>query len=99
MEASQDVYFQFAGKPGSKPEGENSKTAEEEESVVPEDITDFYNKLDKADDDKEEEVTEIVSFEVNQEKIEVIQKRCIEMEYPLLTEYDFRNDLVNPDIK
>ncbi len=66
---------------------------------MPEDITDFYNKMDKADDDKDEEITEIVSFEVNQEKIEVIQKRCIEMEYPLLTEYDFRNDVVNPDIK
>lgn len=34
-----------------------------------------------------------------QEKIEVIQKRCIELEYPLLAEYDFRNDTVNPDIK
>lgn len=55
--------------------------------------------MDKEDEDKDEEVTEIVSFEVNQEKIEVIQKRCIEMEYPLLTEYDFRNDNVNPDIK
>lgn len=34
-----------------------------------------------------------------QEKIEVIQKRCIELDYPLLAEYDFRNDTVNPDIK
>lgn len=33
------------------------------------------------------------------EKIEVIQKRCIELEHPLLAEYDFRNDSVNPDIK
>lgn len=30
--------------------------------------------------------------------IEVLQKRCIELEYPLLAEYDFRNDTVNPDI-
>ena len=28
----------------------------------------------------------------------MIQKRCIELEYPLLAEYDFRNDSVNPDI-
>ena len=34
-----------------------------------------------------------------QEKIEVIQKRCIELEHPLLAEYDFRNDTINPDIK
>ncbi len=25
--------------------------------------------------------------------------RCIELEYPLLAEYDFRNDTHNPDIK
>ncbi|KAJ8946724.1 hypothetical protein NQ318_020818 [Aromia moschata] len=49
---------------------------------------------------KEEEETSLqtVSFEVNQEKIEVLQKRCIELEHPLLAEYDFRNDTVNPDI-
>ena len=25
--------------------------------------------------------------------------RCIEMEYPLLAEYDFRNDTINPDVE
>jgi hypothetical protein len=34
-----------------------------------------------------------------QEKIEDIQKRCIELEHPLLAEYDFRNDTINQDIK
>ena len=38
------------------------------------------------------------SFEIRQEMIEKLQKRCIELEYPLLAEYDFRNDTVNPDI-
>lgn len=33
-----------------------------------------------------------------QEMIEELQKRCIQLEYPLLAEYDFRNDSVNPDI-
>jgi DNA excision repair protein ERCC-3 len=67
---------------------------------VPEDITNFYDKMDKDDEDDEQEaVLKTVSFEVNQEKIEVIQKRCIELDYPLLAEYDFRNDTVNPDIK
>ncbi|XP_050470449.1 general transcription and DNA repair factor IIH helicase subunit XPB isoform X3 [Bombus huntii] len=70
-----------------------------EVAAVPEDITTFYDKMDKEDEDEEEEhELKTVSFEVNQEKIEVIQKRCIELEYPLLAEYDFRNDTVNPDI-
>ena len=66
-------------------------------NAVPTDITDFYSKLDAEDDDEVEE--KVVSFEVNQEKIEVIQRRCIQMEYPLLAEYDFKNDTRNPDIK
>jgi len=39
-----------------------------------------------------------VSFEVDQEKLEVLQRRTMELDYPLLAEYDFRHDDVNPDI-
>lgn len=42
------------------------------------------------EEDEEDVSLETVSFEVNQEKIEILQKRCIELEYPLLAEYDFR---------
>lgn len=66
--------------------------------AVPEDITDFYEKIDKEEEDEDEANLKTVSFEVAQEKIEVIQKRCIEIEHPLLAEYDFRNDTNNPDI-
>uniref|UniRef100_A0A0V0G770 General transcription and DNA repair factor IIH helicase/translocase subunit XPB n=1 Tax=Triatoma dimidiata TaxID=72491 RepID=A0A0V0G770_TRIDM len=79
--------------------GDTGEVDTTEETTVPEDITDFYSKMDKADEEDEEDSnTNTVSFEVNQEKIEVIQKRCIELEYPLLAEYDFRNDTVNQDI-
>uniref|UniRef100_A0A8C0FE26 General transcription and DNA repair factor IIH helicase/translocase subunit XPB n=1 Tax=Bubo bubo TaxID=30461 RepID=A0A8C0FE26_BUBBB len=61
------------------------------------DLFEFYEQMDKDDDDEEEE-TQTVSFEVKQEMIEELQKRCIHLEYPLLAEYDFRNDSVNPDI-
>ncbi|XP_064419969.1 general transcription and DNA repair factor IIH helicase subunit XPB [Latimeria chalumnae] len=63
---------------------------------VPADIFDFYEQMDK--DEEEEEETQTVSFEVKQEMIEELQKRCIQLDYPLLAEYDFRNDTVNPDI-
>lgn len=66
-------------------------------TVVPDDITNFYDKIDNEDDDETANLN-TVSFEVNQEKIEILQKRCIEIEHPLLAEYDFRNDTVNPDI-
>lgn len=62
--------------------------------AVPEDITNLYEKLDQEDEEAEESSSSTVSFEVDPEKIEVIQKRCIELEHPLLAEYDFRNDTV-----
>ncbi|XP_007954587.1 general transcription and DNA repair factor IIH helicase subunit XPB [Orycteropus afer afer] len=63
---------------------------------IPTDLFDFYEQMDKDEEDEEE--TQTVSFEVKQEMIEELQKRCIHLEYPLLAEYDFRNDSVNPDI-
>ena len=50
------------------------------------------------EDDEEPEDIETVSFEVNQSEIETIQKRCIELKYPLLDESDFKNDTRNPDM-
>nr|CAG4638268.1 EOG090X01LU [Cyclestheria hislopi] len=85
------------GKPGSSTEAatDAGQTGNKE---VPEDITNFYEKLDKDEDEDEDTTLQTVSFELNQEKIETIQKRCIQLEYPLLAEYDFRNDTHNPDI-
>ncbi|XP_014207574.1 DNA excision repair protein haywire [Copidosoma floridanum] len=103
--------IQFGAKPAQNPPqsgtaapgattipADGTTTVNSEEAVVPEDISNFYDKIDKEDEDEEDHQLKTVSFEVNQEKIEVIQKRCIELEHPLLAEYDFRNDSVNPDI-
>lgn len=80
-----------SNKPGASTDGAGDGT------VVPDDITNFYEKIDN-EEEEEESSLKTVSFEVNQEKIEVLQKRCIELEHPLLAEYDFRNDTINPDI-
>lgn len=63
---------------------------------IPEDIFNFYEKMER--DEEEVEDIQTVSFEVKQSEIETIQKRCIQLEYPLLAEYDFKNDTQNPDI-
>lgn len=63
---------------------------------VPSDIFDYLDKIDKDEDDFEDQGA--VSFEVIPDKIELIQKQCIAMDYPLLAEYDFRNDTINKDI-
>uniref|UniRef100_UPI00358FB4AF general transcription and DNA repair factor IIH helicase/translocase subunit XPB isoform X2 n=1 Tax=Myxine glutinosa TaxID=7769 RepID=UPI00358FB4AF len=69
----------------------------EQTAAVPEDIMDLYVQMDKEEEDDPVE-TQMVSFEVKQDMIEVLQKHCIELDYPLLAEYDFRNDTVNPDL-
>lgn len=38
-------------------------------------------------------------LQIKQETIETVQKRCIELEFPLLAEYDFRNDTFNENLK
>lgn len=73
-----------------------ANAAEEEPAKVPDDIFSYFEKIDQEDEDELD--TKCVSFEVIQDKIEDLQKKCIELEYPLLAEYDFRNDVVNPDI-
>ncbi|RCN28029.1 DNA repair helicase rad25 [Ancylostoma caninum] len=72
-----------------KPEGED----------VPEDIGELYGKMD-GDDEEDAEIRslQLLTFEIKQESIETVQKRCIELEYPLLAEYDFRNDTMNPNL-
>ncbi|XP_076439596.1 general transcription and DNA repair factor IIH helicase/translocase subunit XPB-like [Babylonia areolata] len=78
---------------------EDPQNGEEAKEEVPEDIFNYYEKMDKEEEDEEEEGgMKTVSFEVKQESVELVQKRCIELEYPLLAEYDFRNDTINPDI-
>lgn len=38
------------------------------------------------------------SFEINQNMVEDVRKRCAELDFPLMEEYDFRNDHVNPTL-
>eukprot|EP00795_Rhopilema_esculentum_P014874 gene14874-6006_t len=81
----------------AKPSENASKESDVVQEQIPTDISDFIEKIVHDDDDAEEE-TQTVSFEVTQEKIEELQRRCIEMDFPLLAEYDFKNDTTNPDI-
>uniref|UniRef100_A0A8I6A5P4 General transcription and DNA repair factor IIH helicase/translocase subunit XPB n=1 Tax=Rattus norvegicus TaxID=10116 RepID=A0A8I6A5P4_RAT len=54
-------------------------------------------RLRNAEGEATELITETFTSK-SAEMIEELQKRCICLEYPLLAEYDFRNDSLNPDI-
>lgn len=66
-----------------------------------EDMDSFYNKIMGEEEDENAEAIrklEVLTFEIKPNMIEIVQKRCIEMDYPLLAEYDFRNDSFNPNL-
>jgi DNA excision repair protein ERCC-3 len=83
-------------KDGETSNADPSATNGQETAAPPDDIYSFYQKLDAEEDDGT--FLDLVSFEIIRENLEILQKRCIELDYPLLAEYDFKNDSINPDI-
>jgi len=55
------------------------------------------NKIDDEGADPSEQ--KMYSFEIFNDQVGPVKKRCIELDYPTLEEYDFRNDTVNPDLE
>ncbi|PWN42531.1 DNA repair helicase rad25 [Ceraceosorus guamensis] len=47
----------------------------------------------------EDEEDMVHSFEVREEATEEVRRRCNDIGYPMLEEYDFRNDHSNPDLE
>ncbi|WFD30624.1 DNA helicase [Malassezia sp. CBS 17886] len=50
------------------------------------------------DADELDEDEAVHSFEIREEFIETVKRRCTELGFPMLEEYDFRNDNLNPDL-
>lgn len=53
----------------------------------------------RADDDEEDDQKLIHSVEIPNHGVETVQKRCLEIGYPVLEEYEFRNDQFNPNLE
>lgn len=49
-------------------------------------------------DEIDEDDENVHAFEIDDAKIDDVKKRCNELEYPMLEEYDFRNDTINPNL-
>lgn len=54
-------------------------------------------KVTEEEDD--DDLDTVHSFEIANESVEIVKRRCQEIEYPVLEEYDFRNDARNPDLE
>ena len=72
------------------PEDNAEKTSNEDDIFAP------VINVDRDDDDISEAVH---SFEIGVDSIEAVKKRCRDLDYPMLEEYDFRNDSANPNLE
>ncbi|KAI7905768.1 P-loop containing nucleoside triphosphate hydrolase protein [Cokeromyces recurvatus] len=54
--------------------------------------------IDKEDEEDDIGDEQVHSFEIAAEHVENVKKRCNDIDYPMLEEYDFRNDSINANL-
>ncbi|RCK62228.1 DNA repair helicase RAD25 [Candida viswanathii] len=81
--------------PGTKKNDGDAKDAESGTNKEAEDI--FASVVGNKDD--EDDLDTVHSFEIAHDSVEIVKRRCQDIEYPVLEEYDFRNDARNPDLE
>ncbi|CCE63123.1 hypothetical protein TPHA_0E00270 [Tetrapisispora phaffii CBS 4417] len=72
-----------------------------ERNVNPDDVESVFSAVVGGDNELEEEdddLDAVHAFEIANQSVELVKKRCQEIDYPVLEEYDFRNDNRNPDL-
>lgn len=72
-------------------------SADDQDGVAKEDDI-FMTLREDDDDDEDENEMQIHSVEVPEEVVEVVQRQCLRLNYPVLEEYDFHNDRENPTL-
>ncbi|KAH3688562.1 hypothetical protein WICPIJ_000443 [Wickerhamomyces pijperi] len=82
--------------PGTKkPDGSN---VNESINTTNDDIYTSVIGEKEEDENDDDDLDAVHSFEISHESVEIVKKRCQEIDYPVLEEYDFRNDTRNPDL-
>ncbi|KAK4055130.1 DNA repair helicase RAD25 [Microbotryomycetes sp. JL201] len=89
-----------AGAPDPKEtEGEAGQNAGDK-AADPAKVDDLFTtvigleKDDELDDDDQ-----VHAFEIRESEIETVKRRCVEIDYPMMEEYDFRHDEINPTLE
>jgi DNA excision repair protein ERCC-3 len=81
--------------PGTKAPNVGGKKEEGDKTNEIESVFQSAIGLDRDDDD---DLDAVHSFEIASSSVEIVKKRCQEIDYPVLEEYDFRNDARNVDL-
>jgi len=84
----------------SKPDGINDgKPSANELKAEDDKLFGAVVAIDKDDEEDDDEAEQVHAFEIQADHVENIKKRCNEIDYPMLEEYDFRNDTTNPNLE
>ncbi|QLG74083.1 hypothetical protein HG535_0F05950 [Zygotorulaspora mrakii] len=79
---------------------EKQKTSVSQDKINPNDVEAMFSAVVGGDNeiDEEDDIDAVHAFEIANQSVEIVKKRCQEIDYPVLEEYDFRNDHRNPDL-
>ncbi|KXN68478.1 DNA repair helicase rad25 [Conidiobolus coronatus NRRL 28638] len=84
--------------PGTKnPNAENGEEGSSNQEATGKDDM-FSVVLNQEKDDEDDENEQVHSFQISASKVEVVKRCCNVLNYPMLEEYDFRNDHINPNL-
>ncbi|KAH7106284.1 DNA repair helicase rad25 [Auriculariales sp. MPI-PUGE-AT-0066] len=84
--------------PGTARPAEQASKATEATKQKQTDADLFTSVIGVDNDEMEEDDERVHSFQIDDAKVEAVKKRCTDIELPMLEEYDFRNDTVNPNL-
>lgn len=93
--------------PTNKSSTASDKTNVKPENIDPNDVEAMFNSVvgtsnnqdgEEDGDEDDEDIDAVHSFEIANASVEIVKRRCQEIDYPVLEEYDFRNDHRNPDL-
>ncbi|KAK9479395.1 P-loop containing nucleoside triphosphate hydrolase protein [Lipomyces japonicus] len=62
-------------------------------------VEDLFTSVVGLDRDDDEDMDAVHSFEIVPSSVEAVKKRCQDIDFPVLEEYDFRNDARNPNLE
>lgn len=93
----------------SDPSGENQSDYHQQEDFSNRGLTEsgekknveeiFDSVVGKKTEDEDDDLDAVHSFEISSGTVELVKKRLYEIEYPVLEEYDFRNDKRNANLE
>lgn len=79
---------------------DKQKANNQQRNINPNDVEAMFSAVVGGDNelDEEDDLDAVHAFEIANASVEIVKKRCQEIDYPVLEEYDFRNDHRNPDL-